>query len=92
MKEERKIVHKNFVKADYPTLFVNSGIIQHNNKFKEQQIVNSYDYIVPSYLFDDKKLFILLKLPFFEQNERKSKDFMKSFHKFTNEQFRYTIH
>ena len=34
---------------------------------------------------------ILLKLPFCEQNEVKSKDFIKKFHKFTNSNFRLAI-
>ena len=36
---------------------------------------------MPPYLFEEEKLFILLTLPFSEQNEVKSKDFIKKFHK-----------
>ena len=32
-------------------------------------------------LFEEEKLFILLALPFCEQNEVNSKDFIKKFHK-----------
>ena len=42
-------------------------------------------------MFEKQKLFILLKLPFCEQNEVKSKDFIKKFHKFTNNNFRLAI-
>ena len=36
-------------------------------------------------------MFELLKLPFCEENELKSKDFIKKFHKFTNNNFRPAI-
>ena len=87
MKEEIETICKKFIKADYP----NSVINQQNNKTKEQQIDIQDDYIIPPYLFEDKKLFVLLKLPFCEQNELKSKNFIKKFHKFTNNNFRLAI-
>ena len=90
MKEEIQIC-KKFIKADYPRPFVNNVINQQNNKIKEQQINNEDNYIIPPYLFEDKKLFVLLKLPFCEQNELKSKNFIKKFHKFTNNNFRLAI-
>ena len=91
MKEEIQTIRKKFIKADYPKPFVNSVINQHSNKAKEQQIDNEDDYIIPPYLFEEEKPFILLKLPFCEQNEVKSKDFIKKFHKFTNNSFRLAI-
>ena len=45
----------------------------------------------PPYLFEEQKPFVLLKLPFSEQNELKSKDFIKMFHKFTNNNFRLAV-
>ena len=66
-------------------------IILINNETKEQQIDNEDDYIIPLHLFEVEKLFILLKLPFWEQNEVKSIDFIKKFHKFTNNNFRLAI-
>ena len=44
-----------------------------------------YVYIIAYYPF------ILLKLLFCEENEQKSKDFKKNFHKFTNDSFRLAI-
>ena len=64
MKEEIQTIHKKFIKADYPRPFVNSVINQNNNKTKEQQIDTEDDYILTPYLFEDKKPFVLLKLPF----------------------------
>ena len=42
-------------------------------------------------MFEDEKPLNLLKLPFCEQNELKSKDFIKKCHKFTNNNFRLAI-
>ena len=83
MKEKIQTIRKKFIKADYPRPFVNSVINQYKDKTKEQQIDNEDDYIIPPYLFEEEKPFILLKLPFCEQNEVKSKDFMKKFYRFT---------
>ena len=91
IKEEIQTTRKKFIKADYLRPFVNSVINQYNNKTKEQQIDNEDGYIIPPYLFEEEKPFILLKLPFCEQNEVKSKDFIKKFHKFTNNSFRLAI-
>ena len=91
MKEEIQTIRKKFIKADYPRPFVNSVINQYNNKTKEQQIDNENDYIIPPYLFEQEKLFVLLKWPFCEQNEVKSKYFIKKFHKFNNNNFRLAI-
>ena len=44
-----------------------------------------------SNLFEEEKLFVLLKLLFCEQNEVKSKYFIKKFHKYTNNSFRLAI-
>ena len=91
MKEEIQTIRKRFIKADYPIPFANSVINQYINKSKEQQMDNEDDYFIPPYLFEEENPFILLKLPFCEQNEVKSKDFIKKFHKFTNNNFRLAI-
>ena len=79
MKEGIQTMRKTFIKADYPRPFVNSVINQYNNKTKEQEIDNEDECIIPLNLFEEEKPFILLQLPFCEQNEVKSKDFIKKF-------------
>ena len=91
MKEEIQTICKRFIKTDYPRAFANSVINQYNNKTKKQLIDNEDDYIIPLYLFEEEKLFVLQELPFCKQNEIKSKDFIKKFHKFTNNNFRLAI-
>ena len=87
MKHEIQNIGKKFMKADYPRPFINSAISQYSNKIKEQEIDNDDASIVPPFLFEDKKPFILPKLLFCEQNELKPKDVIKKFHKFTNDNF-----
>ena len=66
MKEEiQQTIHKKFIKVDYPRAFVSSVKNQCNNKTKEQQ-VDEDEYIIPPYLFEGDKPFVLLKLPFYE--------------------------
>ena len=79
MRDEIQKIHKKFMKADYPRSFVNSVTSLYNNKIKEQKIDNDEDYIIPPYLFEHKKPFILLKLLFREQNELKPKYFIEKF-------------
>ena len=69
MKEEIQTIRKKFVTADYPRPFANSVIKQYNDKTKGQQVDNEDEYIIPIYLFEEEKLFILLKLPFWEQKK-----------------------
>ena len=90
MKRKIQTIHKKFIKADYPRPFVN-GVINQYNKTNEQQKDNDDDYVIPQYLLEDEKSFILLKLRSCKQNELKSEDFIKKFHKFTNDNFRLTI-
>ena len=91
IKEEIQTTRKKFIKADYLRPFVNSVINQYNNKTKEQQLDNDDDYTIPPCLFEEENPFILLKLPFCEQNEVNTKDFIKTFHKFCNNNFRLAI-
>ena len=79
MKDEIQKIRKKFMKADYPRSFVNSVTSLYNKKITEQKIDNDEDYIIPPYLFEHKKPFILLKLSFREQNELKPKDFIEKF-------------
>ena len=41
-------------------------------------------FIISSRLFDEDKPFILIDISFCEKNKKKSKDFIKQFHHFTN--------
>ena len=67
--------------------------------FKEKNIVdqnnaaddNDDEPFIPSYFFEVNKRFILLKLPFGQNNEMKPKRFLKKFHRFTKNYFDIAI-
>ena len=90
-KEEIKFIRNKFIKADFPLPFINSVIKDFNNQQKIVQQNNEEELIIPSYFFEVQQTFLLLKLPYCEKNEAKSKDFIRKFHKFTNNQFRLAI-
>ena len=90
IKEEIKFISNNFIKADVPLSFINSVIKDFNNQQKIIQQNNKDKLIIPSYFFD-VELIVLLILPYCEKNEAKSKDFIRKFHKFTNNQFPLAI-
>ena len=50
-----------------------------------------YELCIPPYYFEVDKRFILLKLPFCQNNEIKSKHFLKKFHHFTKNNFDIAI-
>ena len=60
MKEEIQTIPKRFIRAGYIRPFVNSVINQYNNKTQGQQMDHKDDYIIPPYLSEEKKLFVLL--------------------------------
>ena len=53
--------------------------------------LNKEELIIPWYIFEVEPTFLLLKLPYCEKNEAKSRDFIRKFHKFTNNQFQLAI-
>ena len=62
-----------------------------NNQQKIVQRNNEEEVIILSCFFEVEPTFLLLKLPYCEKNEAKSKYFIRKFHKFTNRQFRLAI-
>ena len=90
-KEEIKFIRNKFIKADFPLWFIHSVIKDFNNQQKIVQQNNGEELIIPSYLLEVQQTFLLLKLPYCEKNEAKSKDVIRKIHKFTNNQFRLAI-
>ena len=83
-KEEIKIIRNKFMKADFLLLLINSVI---NNQQETAQQNNEEELIIPSCFFEVEPTFLLLKLPYCEKSEGKSKDFIRKLHKFTNNRF-----
>ena len=88
--EIKKCISHKYEKADYPKHFINSVITQFQDR-SNQSNDDFDDYIIPPNSFDIPKSFILIELPFCENNEIKSKHFLKKFHRFTKDHFEVAI-
>ena len=92
---EVQIKKSKFRSVGYPLPFIYNVI----RTFKERNIVdqnnvtddNDDEPLLPRYFFEANKRFILLKLPFCQNNEIKSKHFLKKFHHFTKNNFDVAI-
>ena len=89
--EIRKCISHKYEKADYPKHFINSVITQFQDRSNQSNIDDFDDHIIPLNSFDIPKSFILIELPFCENNEIKSKHFLNTFHRFTKDHFEVTI-
>ena len=87
--QEINEIRTKYSKADYPLRFINSII----NKFQDDSNNDDQEesFIIPPYMFEESKSFLLLELPYCELNESKSKTFIKKFHYFTNNNFNIAI-
>ena len=83
---EVTVIRNKFESAGYPKRFVNSIIPEFNavNVVKEN---NESDFIIPPWLFEEKKKVVLLEIPFCLKNEISSKYFIKKSDKFTSNTF-----
>ena len=92
---EVQIIKSKFKSVGYPLPFIDNVICT----FKEKNIVdqnnatddNDDELLILPYFFEVNKRFILLKLPFCQNNEIKSKHFLKKFHHFTKNNFDIVI-
>ena len=75
---EVQIIKSTFKSVDYPLPFTDNVI----RTFRERNTVDQNN-ITDDNFFVINKRFILLKLPFCQNNEIKSKYFLKKFHHFT---------
>ena len=81
---EKEIVQikKKFLAANFPSRFINSVCNDFLNKEKNHENI---DFIIPPRFFDVKRPVILNEIPYFDNNEIASKQFIKKFNKFTND-------
>ena len=90
-REEIKFIRNKFIKADFPLSFINSVIKDFSNQQKKRTTKQLRRVISLSYFFEVEPPSLLLKLPYCKKNEAKSKDFIRKFHQFTNNQFRLAV-
>ena len=77
---EVTVIRNKFESAGYPKRFVNS-IIREFNAVKEN---DKSDFIIPPWLFEEKKKFVLVEILLCLKNEISSKHSIKKLDKFTN--------
>ena len=77
------------MKADYPLKFINNVINEFRNDNNNQDKEDSF--LIPPNFFDEEKGIIMVEIPYCEENEKKSKDFIKKFHSFTGDTFKLLI-
>ena len=77
--EKIRFISHKYEQADYLKRFINSVIRQFQDRSNQSNIDNFDDYIIPPNFFDIPKSFILKELPFCENNEIKTKHFLRSF-------------
>ena len=83
---EKEIITKKFLNADFPTRFIHSVIKQ----FEEKSFTPD-DLIIPEFLFEEPRQFILLEIPFCESNELLSKRLLTKRKSFTNDKVDFAI-
>ena len=82
---EKNQIRCKFSSAGYPVRFVNSVI--HDFESKE------HDPMIPNYLFDDfeSKPVVLIDIPFYNENEKVSKQLLKKLKVFTEGKYDFRI-
>ena len=80
-------VCKEFLKADSLIKLINSVINESCNETESTED----SYIIPPNLFKEEKCIVMIKIPYCEKNEKKSKDFLKKVYSFRGYNFRLLI-
>ena len=82
-----KFFKEKFNKANFPLRFINNVVAQFNKNMYNNKLRNEEDdeMIIPPKLFEIRKKILFLQVPFCEANEKRSKNFLNKFYKFTNE-------
>ena len=83
---EIRAIKNKYSNAGYPICFVGSYINNFNTPPEHDTPA-----IIPPYLFDEKKQFLLIEVPYCEINETTSKHFIKKFHQFISEKYDVAI-
>ena len=77
-----RAIKAKYNKAGYPRRFIESVIRDFITRLEKHE-----SFIMPPNMFEVKKLFLLLEIPYCEQNKIASKRFIKKFHHFTGEKY-----
>ena len=75
-------IQTKYEKAGYPPKFINSVVKQFNRRDAEK--AEQDELLIPENFFEEKKSFLLVKVPFCFQNEKVSKVFLSKLKELTN--------
>ena len=90
--KEVKNIKEKFSQESFLLRFINSVVAQFNNNMYSNKERNEKDeMIIPMQLFEIPKKILFLQVPFYEANEKRSKNFLNKFYSFTNEKFKLII-
>ena len=88
---ELKEIRAKYRTAQFPPRFVESVIREFKVREQTKNVNEEVDYIIPPWLFEIPKRFILLELPFCIENEKTAKRFLSKFNTFTKDTFSIAI-
>ena len=83
-RKEISLIKEKFMKTDYPLYFNNSVL----NEFQKGKECGDDIFIIPPTLFETRKSFIFIEIPYCGLNEIKWKHILQKFKKFANNNFR----
>lgn len=83
---EKQVIRTKFKNAGFPTRFTESVI----NQF-EMKLDTSSEFIIPEFLFKEPRKFILIEIPFCEENESLSKRFLEKLKSFTKNNIDFAV-
>ena len=84
-------IRQKFQNACFPKRFVDSIIAQFKQKKLEEMKEDDEDVLIPAYLFECPKPFIMIEIPYSPENEQISKQFLHKFKIFTDDQYKVAI-
>ena len=82
--KEKDVIRDKFKNAGFPLRFTESVIKDFETKLSD-------DRLIPKFLFEEKKKFVLIELPFCESNESLSKRFIYKLKSFTNNKIDFAV-
>ena len=88
---EKVKIKKKFRDAGFPTRFTDSVVKQFDEKLSATLEDGADDLIVPAFLFEEPRRFMLIEIPYCETNEKVAKRFLSKLKAFTKHSIDFAI-
>ena len=76
--KEKKVIRDKFLKADYPNNFISNVFREYDSKHSNENPGEDDELIIPTFLFQEPKQFIMFEIPYCSENELVAKLFLRS--------------